>query len=75
MYTNICFLPRLIIYNFAKSYDEVSLGLTSPAAVPVHIGADSLKKPYHIITLRFSEFVKDHAKYKLARRSELFGLC
>ena len=26
-------------------------------------GAISLKKPYHIITLRFSEVVKDHANY------------
>ena len=29
-----------------------------------HIGADSLKKPHHIITLQFSEVVKDHAKYQ-----------
>ena len=26
------------------------------------VGADSLKKPHHIITLRFSDVVKDHAK-------------
>ena len=31
--------------------------------MPVHIGVDSLKKPHHIITLRFSEVVKDHANY------------
>ena len=39
--------------------------LTAPAAMPAHIGADSLKKPHHIVTLRFSEAVKDHAKYRL----------
>ena len=26
-----------------------------------HIGADCLKKPHHIVTLRFIEVVKDHA--------------
>ena len=31
--------------------------------MPVHIGADRLKKPHHIITLRFSEVVKDHPNY------------
>ena len=36
---------------------------TAPAAVPAHVGADSLKKPHHIVTLRFSEVVKDHATY------------
>ena len=35
--------------------------LTAIAGVPAHIGADSLKKPHHIITLWFSEVVKDHA--------------
>ena len=35
---------------------------TAPATVPEHIGADSLKKPHHIVTLRFSEVVKDHTK-------------
>ena len=34
---------------------------TGPAAMPAHIGADSLKKPHHIITLQFSEVVKDRA--------------
>ena len=35
--------------------------LTTPAtAVLVHIGADSLKKPHHIVTLLFSEALKDH---------------
>ena len=36
---------------------------TSSNAGPAHIGAESLKKPHHIVTLRFSEVVKDHAKY------------
>ncbi len=30
--------------------------------MPVHVGANSLKKPHHIIILRFSEVVKGHAK-------------
>ena len=30
--------------------------------MPAHIGADSLKKSHHIVTLRFSEVVKDHAQ-------------
>ena len=30
--------------------------------MPAHVGADSLKKPHHIVTLPFSEVVKDHAK-------------
>ena len=34
-----------------------------------HIG--SLKKPHHIITLRFSEVVKDHAKYTPCEKSTL----
>ena len=29
--------------------------------MPAHIGAESLKKPHHIVTLWFSEIVKDHA--------------
>ena len=34
---------------------------TAPATMPaLHIGADSLKKPHHIVTLQFSEVVKDH---------------
>ena len=39
--------------------------LTAPAAMPAHAGAKSLKKPqpHHIITLQFSEVVKDHANY------------
>ena len=32
--------------------------------MPAHIGADSLKKPHHIVTLQFSEVVKDHANYE-----------
>ena len=39
--------------------------LTTPATVLVHIGADSLKKPHHIVTLRFSEVVNDHANDNL----------
>ena len=39
--------------------------LTAPANVPAYVGADSLKKPHHIITLRFSEVVKDHAIYQI----------
>ena len=39
--------------------------ITAPASVPAHIGAESLKKPHHIVTLRFSEVVKDHANYLL----------
>ena len=35
----------------------------APAAMPAHIGADSLKKRHHIVTLWFSEVVKDHANY------------
>ena len=38
---------------------------TAPAAMPAQIGTDSLKKPHHIITLRFSEVVKDHAIYQI----------
>ena len=30
--------------------------------MPAHLGTESLKKPHDIITLRFSEVVKDHAK-------------
>ena len=32
-----------------------------PATLPAHVGTDSLIKPHNIITLRFSEAVKDHA--------------
>ena len=39
----------------------------STAAVQAHDGAESLKKPHHIITLQFSEVVKDHAKYKTCK--------
>ena len=38
---------------------------TAPATMPVHIGVNSLKKPHHIIILRFSEAVKGHAKCSL----------
>ena len=31
--------------------------------MPAHIGADSLKKPHPIVTLRFSEVVTDQANY------------
>ena len=36
---------------------------TAPAAMLAHVGADCLKKPHHIVTLRFIEVVKDHANY------------
>ena len=36
---------------------------TVPAAMPVHVGANSLKKPHHIVILWFSEVVKGHAIY------------
>ena len=36
-------------------YDEVFFRQTAPAAMPGHVGADSLKKPHHIVTLSFSE--------------------
>ena len=35
--------------------------LTAPAAVPACVGAESLKKAHHIVTLRFREVVNDHA--------------
>ena len=31
--------------------------------MPVHVGANSLKNPHHIIILQFSEVVKGHANY------------
>ena len=31
--------------------------------MPAHAGAESLKKPHHMATLRFSEVVNDHANY------------
>ena len=48
-------------------------------SAPTHAGtaacAVSLKKPHHIITLRFSEVVNDHAKYRSFVYSILnFGL-
>ena len=36
---------------------------TAPATMPAHIGADSLEKPHHMVTLRFSEAEKDHANF------------
>ena len=45
--------------------------LTAPAAMPVQLGAVSLKTPHRIVTLRFSEVVKDRAKYsslKIAKK-------
>ena len=35
--------------------------LSSPMHTGMAAGAVSLKKPHHIITLQFSEVVKDHA--------------
>ena len=29
--------------------------MTAPAAMPIHVGADSQKKPHDIVTLSFSE--------------------
>ena len=34
----------------------------APVTMLVHVGANSLKKPHHIVILRFSEVVKGHAK-------------
>ena len=31
--------------------------------MPAYVGAECLKKPHHIVTLQFSEVVKDHANY------------
>ena len=36
---------------------------TALAAMLIHIGANSMKKPHHIVILRFSELVKGHANY------------
>ena len=36
--------------------------LSVPTCAGTAAGAVSLKKPQHIITLRFSEVVKDHAR-------------
>ena len=38
---------------------------TAPSTMPVHVGANSLKKPHHIVILLFSEVVKGHAKYAI----------
>ena len=35
--------------------------VNSTKSMLTHIGAESLKIPYHIVTLEFSEDVKDHA--------------
>ena len=40
---------------------------TRRRAVPGYVGADSLKKPHHIVTLQFSEVVKDHVKTMAAK--------
>ena len=50
----------MIIYYLTKSkgYDMMMFS----QAVSTNAGAVSLKKPHHVITLRFSEVVKDHAK-------------
>ena len=37
--------------------------------MPAHIGADSLKKPHHMATLRFSEVVKDRANYAVGKKT------
>ena len=36
-------------------YHEGFFRQIAPAAMPVHVGADSLKKPHDIVTLSFSE--------------------
>ena len=43
---------------------------TAPAAMPVHVGANSLKKPHHIIILWFSEVVKGHANSAVSVSAE-----
>ena len=50
---------------------------TTLAAMPVHVGADSLKKPHDIITLSFSEFffqVEGQAKCILSAKHMKYGL-
>ena len=43
--------------------------------MPVHVGANSPKKPHHIVILRFSEVVKGHARYELLKdfEADFFG--
>ena len=41
--------------------------MTAPTAVPVHGGADSLKKPHHITTLWFNKVANDHPKCQIWR--------
>ena len=36
-------------------YHEIFFRQTAPAAMPGHVGAESEKKPHHIVTLSFSE--------------------
>ena len=58
----------LLVWSFTTSLNRKVMiwwgffRLTAPAAMPACIGAESLKKPHQIATLRFSEVVNDHAK-------------
>ena len=49
------------MYDMMRFFQALSSAPTSCA--DMEAGAVSLKKPHHIITLRFSEAVKDHAIY------------
>ena len=42
--------------------------MSAPTCTSMAAGAVSLKNPHHIITLRFSEAVKDHANRKCMRK-------
>ena len=44
---------------------------TAPATMPVHVGTNSLKKPHHIVILRFSDVVKGHAKWQKMAKNEI----
>ena len=44
------------------SFFQADKSQDQAAAVPGHVGADSLKKTHHIATLWFGDFVNDHAK-------------
>ena len=48
--------------------------LIEPADMPVHVGADSLRKPHHIATLLFSEVVNGHPKYYQKKMSNIVSM-
>ena len=50
------YLFKLWGYNMMRFFQ-----VNSTKSMLTHIGAESLKIPYHIVTLEFSEDVKDHA--------------